>query len=87
MQGAVVGLQLGHFGVHRLGHRGGRGGRAFENRQQHRAVFAHLGVACVGVIGQLDIGHVLQLHVAHAGQLAQHHVAQCVHAVVGGAYL
>ena len=87
MQGAVVGLQRGHFGVHRLGHGGGRGGRAFVDRQQHRAIFAHLGVAGVGVVGQLDIRDILQLHIAHAGYGAQHHIAQRIHAVVGGADL
>ena len=60
---------------------------AFVNGEQHRTVAAYLGIAVVGVVGDLYVGHVGQAHVANAVNAAQHHAFQRVGAVKGIAYL
>ena len=81
MQAVILCHQVLHGGRACVGHRRGGRRRALINRKQHGAVFAHLGIAVIGVIRQFNVRHIRKPHIANTVNAAQDHAFQLVHIV------
>ena len=81
VQAVILCHQVLHGGRACVGHRRGGRRRALINRKQHGAVFAHLGIAVIGVIRQFNVRHIRKPHIANTVNAAQDHAFQLVHIV------